>query len=106
MTKIIPMVIICFVIAFEYLDFLIMKISINNPMTNPMIIPMNIEMSNIKRGFISGNLTKKNLVKIEVTANAEKVAIDPWAKFVVKDVLNINTIAIVTRARNAAPAKP
>jgi len=67
---------------------------------------MNIEIINKITGLIEGNLIRKNLVNKEVTANAENVAIEPWAKFVVYDVLKINTIAMVTRARNAAPVKP
>ncbi len=100
------MVIICFVMALEYLDFRIIMISINNPIKNPMTIPIKIDISNMSSGLTSGNRIKKNLVKSEVTAKAENVAIEPCAKFVVKDVLKIKTIAIVTSARNAAPVKP
>jgi hypothetical protein len=65
-----------------------------------------MDISNINIGLTSGNLTKKNFVNMEVTAKAENVAIEPCAKLVVNDVLKIKTIAIVTRARNAAPVKP
>jgi len=95
-TRIIPKVIICFEITFARFACLIINKSIITPVINADIIPI----------IAASGAGKPRLINTTVATNALNIPIDPWAKFVARDVLKIMIIPRVAKAKILPVSRP